>query len=101
MRYPALDDGDFVFSRQVNLETIHTHDVLAERYGTIGELRLELEQGGPLEHHTELREWLAGAWCLTRRGRFSAAAERGFRSPRAGARGSGDAEGAPRRLQRS
>ena len=58
--YPALDDGDFVFSRQLNLETIHTHDVLAERYGVIGELRRELEQGGPLEHHTELREWLAG-----------------------------------------
>ena len=59
--YPALDDDDFVFSRQLNLETIHTHDVLAERYGVIGELRRELEQGGPLDHHTELREWLAGA----------------------------------------
>jgi len=59
--HPALDDGDFVYSRQVNLETIHTHDVLAERYGLIGELRRELEQGGPLEHHTELREWLAAA----------------------------------------
>jgi MptA/FolE2 family GTP cyclohydrolase len=59
--YPALHDDDFVFSRQLNLETIHTHDVLAERYGVIGELRLELEHGGPLEHHTELREWLAGA----------------------------------------
>ena len=59
--YPGLDDDDFVFSRQLNLETIHTHDVLAERYGVIGELRRELEQGGPLEHHTELREWLAGA----------------------------------------
>ncbi len=59
--HAALDDGDFVFSRQVNLETIHTHDVLAERYGLIGELRRELDQGGPLEHHTELREWLAVA----------------------------------------
>jgi len=59
--YPALADDDFVFSRQVNLETIHTHDVLAERFGTIGELRRELERGGALEHHTELREWLAGA----------------------------------------
>ncbi|MEP6909381.1 MAG: GTP cyclohydrolase MptA [Actinomycetota bacterium] len=59
--HPALDDADFLFSRQVNLETIHTHDVLAERYGTVGELRGELEQGGPLDHHTELREWLAGA----------------------------------------
>jgi GTP cyclohydrolase-4 len=59
--YPALDDDDFVFSRQLNLETIHTHDVLAERYGVVEELRRELDQGGPLEHHTELREWLAGA----------------------------------------
>jgi GTP cyclohydrolase I/GTP cyclohydrolase-4 len=57
--YPGLADDDFVFSRQVNLETIHTHDVLAERYGTVGELRRELERGGPLEHHTELSEWLA------------------------------------------
>ena len=56
--YPGLIDDDFVFSRQVNLETIHTHDVLAERYGTVGELRRELEHGGPLEHHTELGEWL-------------------------------------------
>ena len=59
--YPALADSDFVFSRQVNLETIHTHDVLAERFGTVGELRRELESGGPLEHHTGLREWLGGA----------------------------------------
>src|SRR5438445_451968 len=41
-RYPALDDEDFVFSRQLNLETIHRHDVLAERTGTVGELRNEL-----------------------------------------------------------
>ena len=38
-RYPELDDGDFLLARQVNLETIHTHDVVAERYGTVGELR--------------------------------------------------------------
>jgi GTP cyclohydrolase I/GTP cyclohydrolase-4 len=59
--YPALDDRDFVFSRQVNLETIHTHDVLAERYGTVGELRRELERGGALERHTELRQWLSAS----------------------------------------
>jgi GTP cyclohydrolase-4 len=59
--YPALDDADFLFSRQVNLETIHTHDVLAERYGTVRELRTELEEGSRPKHHTELREWLAGA----------------------------------------
>jgi len=58
-RYPRLSDEDFVLSRQVNLETIHTHDVLAERFGTVGELRAELETGAPAPHHTELREWLS------------------------------------------
>jgi GTP cyclohydrolase IV len=58
-RYPGLGDGDFVLSRQVNLETIHTHDVLAERFGTVGELRAELETGAPAPRHTELREWLS------------------------------------------
>jgi len=57
-RYPGLREGDFVLSRQVNLETIHTHDVVAERYGTAGELRGELETGEPAQRHTELREWL-------------------------------------------
>jgi len=56
--YPGLDDGDFLLARQVNLETIHSHDVIAERYGTVGELRGELEGGRPAERHTELREWL-------------------------------------------
>jgi len=56
---PELDDDDFVLSRQVNFETIHAHEVLAERYGTVGELRAELTgaEHGPLRH-TELREWL-------------------------------------------
>ena len=56
--YPELDDGDFVFSRQVNLETIHDHDVLAERAGTVGELRGELETGLAAGAQTELAEWL-------------------------------------------
>jgi len=56
---PALDDGDFVLSRQLNFETIHAHEVVAERFGTVGELRAELDGGGhgPLRH-TELRDWL-------------------------------------------
>jgi GTP cyclohydrolase I/GTP cyclohydrolase-4 len=58
-RHPDLDDGDFVFSRQVNLETIHDHDVLAERSGTVGELRAELGSGAQPGRHTELRDWLA------------------------------------------
>jgi GTP cyclohydrolase I/GTP cyclohydrolase-4 len=56
--YPGLAEEDFLFSRQVNLETIHTHDVVAERHGTVGELRAELA-GSPPTTHTELREWLA------------------------------------------
>jgi len=33
--------------------------VLAERFGTVGELRAELETGVPAPRHTELREWLS------------------------------------------
>ena len=58
--YPGLDDTDFVYSRQVNLETIHRHDVVAERHGTVGELRRELNTGEPPARVTELRDWLAG-----------------------------------------
>jgi len=56
---PQLDDGDFVLASQVNFETIHAHEVVAERYGTIGELRGELRDGshGP-QAHTMLRDWL-------------------------------------------
>jgi GTP cyclohydrolase IV len=57
--YPALEPGDFLLSRQVNLETIHAHDVVAERFGTVAELRTELETGEPAGRHTELRSWLA------------------------------------------
>ena len=53
--HPDLGDGDFVFSRQVNLETIHTHDVLAERYGTVGELRLELRTAAARASHRAAR----------------------------------------------
>jgi GTP cyclohydrolase IV len=56
-RYPDFADGDFVHSRQLNLETIHRHDVLAERSGTVGELRQELA-GASAARHTELRDWL-------------------------------------------
>jgi GTP cyclohydrolase I/GTP cyclohydrolase-4 len=57
-RYIELDDDDFVLARQVNFETIHNHDVLAERFGTVGELREELESGHHEAAHTELRDWL-------------------------------------------
>ena len=54
---PALADDDFVFSRQVNLETIHDHDVLAERWGTVGELRSEMT-GTESACQTTLADWL-------------------------------------------
>jgi GTP cyclohydrolase-4 len=57
--YHELEDTDFLWSRQVNLETIHTHDVVAERFGTVGELRGELEHGERPGRHTNLQEWLA------------------------------------------
>jgi len=58
-RFPQLADEDFLLSRQVNFETIHNHEVVAERFGTVGEIRGELDGG---DHHparhTELRDWL-------------------------------------------
>jgi GTP cyclohydrolase IV len=57
--HPDLDEDDFLFSRQVNLETIHNHDVLAERHGTVAELRAELTNGTHIERHTDLAAWLA------------------------------------------
>jgi GTP cyclohydrolase-4 len=57
-RFPRLADGDFLFSRQLNFETIHAHDVVAERYGTVGELRGELATGDRPSRHTTLEEWL-------------------------------------------
>ena len=57
-RYAELEDVDFLLAKQLNFETIHSHEVLAERYGTVGELRAELESGEPAARHTELREWL-------------------------------------------
>src|SRR5436853_4068321 len=37
-RLPELDAGAFVSARQENLETIHQHNVVAERYGLLSEL---------------------------------------------------------------
>jgi GTP cyclohydrolase IV len=56
--YPDLPDDAFVMARQENLETIHRHNVVAERYGTLGELRAELASGTHSAHHVSMREWL-------------------------------------------
>ena len=54
---PQLEDGDFLLSKQVNFETIHVHDVVAERFGTVGELRGELATGQPTPEQTTLAAW--------------------------------------------
>lgn len=59
-RFPNLPDRAFVHAHQVNFETIHTHDVEAERSATLGEIRRELAGGGSPAHHTSLRDWLWG-----------------------------------------
>ena len=40
--FPDLGDDTFVSARQENLESIHQHNVVAERFGLLGELRREL-----------------------------------------------------------
>jgi GTP cyclohydrolase I/GTP cyclohydrolase-4 len=57
-RLDALGDESFVSARQENLETIHQHNVVAERFGLLGELRHEVRSGEHLAHHTSMREWL-------------------------------------------
>jgi hypothetical protein len=59
-RFPELPEDAFLHAHQVNFETIHTHDVEAERAGTVGEIRRELGGGEHVAHHTTLREWLDG-----------------------------------------
>ena len=55
---PGLDGASFVSARQENLETIHQHNVVAERHGLLSELRTELSSGTPSPHQTSLEEWL-------------------------------------------
>src|SRR4051794_5695551 len=55
---PQLTDQHFVSARQENLETIHQHNVVAERYGVLGELRQELRTGEPSLTHMSMRDWL-------------------------------------------
>jgi GTP cyclohydrolase IV len=59
--FPQLDNSTFVSARQVNLETIHQHNVVAERFGTLAEIRRELHTGEPAPVHTSLQTWLTDA----------------------------------------
>jgi GTP cyclohydrolase IV len=58
-QFSKLDDRTFVLARQENLETIHQHNVIAERHGVLSELRGEIGSGELASHQTTLEEWLA------------------------------------------
>jgi GTP cyclohydrolase IV len=58
-----LADEAFVTARQENLETIHRHNVVAERYGLLEDLRRELATSEHVRHHTTMREWLEAPIC--------------------------------------
>ena len=60
-RFEGLGDDAFVMSRQENLETIHQHSVVAERFGLLGELARELHDREHVVEHVSLREWLTAA----------------------------------------
>jgi GTP cyclohydrolase-4 len=67
-RYPELPDESYAQARQVNLETIHKHDVFAERGGTLGELRAELREG-LVASRTSLAAWQTARLGLEDHGR--------------------------------
>ena len=57
-RFAVLGDDAFVSARQENLETIHKHNVVAERHGLMGELLREIGSGERSAHQVTMREWL-------------------------------------------
>src|ERR687897_592635 len=57
-RFGHLGDNAFVSARQENLETIHMHNVVAERHGLLGGLRREVDFGERVLHDVTKREWL-------------------------------------------
>jgi GTP cyclohydrolase IV len=56
--YPQLGEDAFLHARQENLETIHRHNVVAERYGVLSEIRAEIDSGEHSRNHVTMREWL-------------------------------------------
>ncbi len=59
--FDGLSADAFVSARQENLETIHKHNVVAERHGLLTELAHEIQSGERASHHTTMREWLETA----------------------------------------
>ncbi len=59
--FGELADNAFISARQENLETIHQHNVVAERFGLVGEIRGELASGETSVGHASRRAWLDAA----------------------------------------
>jgi GTP cyclohydrolase I/GTP cyclohydrolase-4 len=59
-RFADLGPDVFLSARQENLETIHKHNVVAERHGLMVELLHEMETGERAGHQVTMREWLDG-----------------------------------------
>jgi GTP cyclohydrolase I/GTP cyclohydrolase-4 len=59
-RLARLGERAFLSARQENLETIHQHNVSAERHGLLGPLRDELAGGRPASAGPTFERWLAG-----------------------------------------
>jgi GTP cyclohydrolase IV len=57
-RFSGFGPGTFLLARQENLETIHKHNVVAERHGLVEELENELRAGERAPRHMTVREWL-------------------------------------------
>jgi GTP cyclohydrolase IV len=60
-RFPDLHGRTFLSARQENLETIHQHNVVAERHGLLSELRSEIDSGLVADRQTTLDEWLGAS----------------------------------------
>ena len=56
--HPDLNGRNFILARQENLETIHRHNVVAERSGELSEVVAELTSGDHSAGHMTMREWL-------------------------------------------
>jgi len=58
-RFADAPDDVFVAAAQENVETIHGHDVVAERAGRLGDLRRERATGEAAERPGSVADWLA------------------------------------------
>ncbi|MEA2368139.1 MAG: cyclohydrolase [Thermoleophilaceae bacterium] len=59
--FEPLGHDVFLSARQRNLETIHQHDVVAERHGLLGDLMAEVAGGDAPGRHVTVRDWLERA----------------------------------------